>query len=191
MRPTSTVVLGCLTALLPLSLAGSGALAESVIPTQPAVTTAPGNAAQTNATVINVTTGQELLVTVKGQERRVRLACIQAPRPQQQPFARQSRQQLLNSLPAGTAVTLELRARDVFAREVAVVRHQGQDVAARQVQRGAVFVFDGYLGLCDDLPYASLEAEARRRKLGVWSTPGGIERPWDLIQRLGDTTAEP
>ncbi|WP_259722217.1 thermonuclease family protein [Synechococcus sp. CS-1328] len=184
-------MLGCLTALLPLSLAGSGALAESVIPTQPAVTTAPGNAAQTNATVINVTTGQELLVTVKGQERRVRLACIQAPRPQQQPFARQSRQQLLNSLPAGTAVTLELRARDVFAREVAVVRHQGQDVAARQVQRGAVFVFDGYLGLCDDLPYASLEAEARRRKLGVWSTPGGIERPWDLIQRLGDTTAEP
>ncbi|WP_231605230.1 thermonuclease family protein [Synechococcus sp. CBW1006] len=185
------MVRGSLAVLLPLSLVSGGALAEAVIPTQPAVSAPPGSALLSSATVIHVSTGQDLLVNVKGQERRVRLACIQAPRPQQQPFARQARQLLLDSLPAGTAVTLELRARDVFAREVAVVRHQGQDVAARQLQRGAVFVFDGYLGLCDDLPYASLEAEARRRKLGVWSTPGGIERPWDLIQRLGDTTAEP
>ena len=55
-RTTATVVLGGLAALLPLSLAGSGALADAVIPTQPAVTKAPGNAAQTKATVITVTT---------------------------------------------------------------------------------------------------------------------------------------
>ncbi len=122
-------------------------------------------------------TGQELLVRVGTAERRVRLACVQAPRPQQQPWARQARSALLALVPAGSRVSVELRGRDVFAREVAVVRRQGQDVAAALVQRGALFRFDGYLGLCSDLDYEALEEQARQRRLGVWATPAGSSAP--------------
>lgn len=160
-----------------LALAGGG------------VAAAPGPISQ--GVVLTVPTGQDLLVRVGGSERRVRLACVQAPRPQQQPWARQARTELLTLVPAGSTVSLELRGRDVFAREVAVVRLQGKDVAGALLQKGALFRYDGYLGLCEDLGYEALEQRARERRLGVWATPGGIERPWDVIQRLGDTTAEP
>jgi endonuclease YncB( thermonuclease family) len=144
-----------------------------------------------DATVLGVRNGQELEVEVDGTPRRVRLACLQAPRPQQQPWARQARQQLEGYLKPGTRVTLELRARDVFGRVVAVVRRNGDDVALPLLRRGAVFAYGGYLGRCDDLGYGAAEAEARRQLLGVWSRTGGIERPWDLMLRRNDSEEEP
>jgi micrococcal nuclease len=166
----------------------------SLVPVAPALAGSPAPVTQgplSQGVVLHVPNGQELLVRVNGEERRVRLACVQAPRPEQQPWARQARTDLLALSPSGSPVSVELRGRDVFAREVAVVRRNGQDLAAALLRRGALFRFDGYLGLCHDLGYEALEAQARQRRLGVWSTPGGIERPWDLLQRQGDTTAEP
>ena len=75
-----------------------------------------------------------------------------------------------------------MRARDVYDRIVAVVRREGKDVSPPLLQNGFLFVHDGYLGRCDDLPYAAAEAQARQKQLGVWAEPGGIQRPWDLRQ---------
>lgn len=143
------------------------------------------------ARVMGVRNGQELEVRVGERDLRVRLACIQAPRSQQQPWFDQARERLQGMLPPGSPVILELRARDVFGREVAVLRHRGDDPAVQLLREGLVFAFDGYLGRCDDLGYPSLEAEARRRGQGIWSVEGGIERPWNLLQRLNDVDEEP
>jgi len=147
----------------------------------------PGRAAPApTATVLGVESGDVLRVRLADRPRRIRLACVDAPEPLQQPWAGEARQALERALPVGTAVTVELRARDVYDRIVAVVRRGGDDVAAGQLRAGRVFLLEGYLGRCDDLPYRSIEQEARNRALGVWEVPGGLERPWDLRNRLDD-----
>lgn len=143
------------------------------------------------ATVLKVENGQVLRVRIGSEERRVRLACVQAPRPSQEPWSWLATQSLQRLVPLGGAVEVDLRARDVFGRLVGVVRRNGRDVAPSLLRRGALFAYDGYLGRCTDLGYASSEAEARRAGLGVWSVAGGIERPWNLLARQSDSTEEP
>lgn len=145
------------------------------------------------ARVLSVRNGQELRVQIAGNElpRRVRLACLQAPRPGQVPWYQEAQRRLSSLLPVGSEVSLELRGRDVFNREIALVRRNGRDVAVPLLEEGAVFRFDGLPGGCDDLNYKAVEGLARRRALGVWSVPGGIERPWTWVEREGDPSAEP
>lgn len=145
------------------------------------------------ARVLSVRNGQELRVQIAGSDlpRRVRLACLQAPRPGQVPWAQTAQRRLRALLPVGSEVSLELRGRDVFNREVALVRRNGRDVALPLLEEGAVFRFDGLPGGCNDLNYKAVEGLARRRGLGVWSVPGGIERPWSWVEREGDPSAEP
>ncbi len=154
----------------------------------------PGHAAPAStteaATVLGVESGDVLQVRLGQRTRRIRLACVDAPEPVQQPWAAEARQALERALPVGSAVSIELRARDVYDRIVAVVRLRGEDVAAGLLGSGRVFVLEGYLGRCDDLPYRALEDGARGRGLGVWEVPGGLERPWDLRDRQ-DETGEP
>ncbi len=132
--------------------------------------------------VIKVNNGQEVLVELEGQGRAVRLACVQAPLTQQQPWAKQAKDSLYRSLPQGTVVVMELRGRDVYGRIVARLINDGSDVAEPLVADGSIFAYDGYVGRCDDLPYRSLERQAKDRKSGLWAVQGGVERPWDVIE---------
>ncbi|MFN9620842.1 MAG: thermonuclease family protein [Synechococcaceae cyanobacterium] len=145
------------------------------------------------ARVLSVRNGQELRVQIAGNElpRRVRLACLQAPRPGQVPWYQEAQRRLSSLLPVGSEVSLELRGRDVFNREVALVRRNGRDVAIPLLEEGAVFRYDGLPGGCEDLNYQALEGLARRRGLGIWGPQGGIERPWVLLEQAGDPSAEP
>ena len=70
-------------------------------------------------TVLKVNNGQEVLVDINGEGRAVRLACIQAPLQQQQPWSAQAKSALSKALPQGTAVKMELQARDVYWHVVA------------------------------------------------------------------------
>ena len=138
-----------------------------------------------SVTVLAVNNGQEVLVDLGDQARAVRLACVQAPLAQQQPWARLATKQLQRELPLGSEVILELRARDVYGRLVARLLIEENDVAQPLLSQGAVFAYDGYLGRCDDLPYVDLEAQAQNASRGVWGVKGGLERPWDLIEASG------
>ena len=138
-----------------------------------------------SVTVLAVNNGQEVLVDLGDQARAVRLACVQAPLAQQQPWARLATKQLQRELPLGSEVILELRARDVYGRLVARLLIEENDVAQPLLSHGAVFAYDGYLGRCDDLPYVDLEAQAQKAFRGVWGVKGGLERPWDLIETSG------
>jgi endonuclease YncB( thermonuclease family) len=146
-----------------------------------------------SATVLSVRNGQELRVQMAGSElpRRVRLACVQAPRPSQVPWASLAQRQLRQALPVGSEVSLELRGIDDFNREVALVRRNGRDVAIPLLESGAVFHFEATSGGCVNLSYRAVEGTARTRAVGVWSVPGGIERPWLLLQREPDQNDEP
>ena len=136
-------------------------------------------------TVLAVNNGQEVLVDFGGEGRAVRLACLQAPLAQQQPWASAAADQLRELLPSGTEVTLEFRARDVYGRVVARLLLEGNDIAESLLRQGAVFAYDGYLGQCNDLSYLRFEAEARETSRGLWTVPGGPERPWNLIEASG------
>lgn len=146
-----------------------------------------------SATVLSVRNGQELRVQMAGTElpRRVRLACVQAPRPSQVPWAQQAGKQLREALPAGSEVSLELRGLDDHNRELALVRRNGRDVAIPLLESGAIFHYDRIGGSCANLSYRAVEEVARGRAAGVWSVPGGIERPWLLLLRQPDPGDEP
>lgn len=137
-------------------------------------------------TVLKVNNGQEVLVDINGEGRAVRLACIQAPLQQQQPWSAQAKSALSKALPQGSAVQMELRARDVYGRVVARLLKGKTDIASPLIRSGQVFAYDGYLGRCDDLNYQNLQSEAQHRKAGLWAVQGGIARPWDLIEASGE-----
>ncbi len=136
--------------------------------------------------VLKVNNGQEVLVEINGEGRAVRLACIQAPLHQQQPWSQQAKKTLSEALPQGSVVQMELRARDVYGRVVARLLKEKMDIAAPLVSKGQVFAYDGYLGRCDDLNYKTLQREAQSQKEGVWAVEGGLAKPWDLIEASGN-----
>ena len=159
-----------------------GLLAGTALPN---VVAAEQNHPTQIVTVLKVNNGQEVLVDINGEGRAVRLACIQAPLRQQQPWSQQAKTTLSKALPQGSVVQMELRARDVYGRVVARLLNEKIDIAAPLVSKGQVFAYDGYLGRCDDLNYQALERAAQSRKEGIWSVEGGIARPWDLIEASG------
>ncbi|QNJ19797.1 putative nuclease [Synechococcus sp. A18-25c] len=89
--------------------------------------------------VLAINNGQGVLVDLGDQGRAVRLACVQAPLAQQQPWSRLAIQQLQRLLPVGSEVVLELRARDVYGRLVARLLMQDNDVAQPLLLQGVVF----------------------------------------------------
>ena len=163
-----------------------GLLASAAIPAMVVAAQAPP---VQFVTVLKVNNGQEVLVEINGEGRAVRLACIQAPLYQQQPWSQQAKTTLSKALPKGSVVEMELRARDVYGRVVARLLKEKSDVASPLISKGEVFAYDGYLGRCDDLNYQELEREAQRRKEGVWGVKGGLPRPWDLIEASGSQSA--
>ena len=83
----------------------------------------------------------------------------------------------------GSAVAVRRLATDRYGREVVELSHRGRNVNQALVASGAAFVYWAYIRGCDRQTYGRLETEARLRGLGVWATPGGLLRPWELRAR--------
>ena len=147
----------------------------------------PGSAsAQQSVEVLSVINGQQLLIELDGDGRSLRLACLQAPRPSQQPWADQADAALNRLVQRGDRGSFDLRARDVYGRLVGRLEVGGGDVGAALVEAGAVFPWNGFVGHCDDLGYERLAESARREGRGVWSIRGGLRRPWDVMEATRD-----
>jgi endonuclease YncB( thermonuclease family) len=82
--------------------------------------------------------------------------------------------------PVGAAIALRSKATDRYGRNVAELSRGGRNLNQALVASGAAFVYWQTIGGCDRQTYGRLETEARMKGLGVWSTPGGITRPWDV-----------
>jgi len=131
------------------------------------------------ATVLSVGDGDTITIASGAQKIRVRLACIDAPETSQTPYGMESRQVLQGLLPIGSEVTLRTKAVDRYGRSVAEVLKGGSNINQTLVRSGDAFVYWQYISGCDRQTYSLLENDARLKGAGVWSVPGGIQRPWD------------
>ena len=129
--------------------------------------------------VLSIGDGDTITITNGAQKTRVRLACIDAPETSQASYGMESRQSLQRLLPIGTEVTVRSKATDRYGRTVGEVLRGSTNINQQQVASGNSFVYWQYIKGCDRQTYSNLENDARLKRLGVWSVPGGIQRPWD------------
>ena len=143
------------------------------------------------ASVLSIGDGDTITVTSGAQKIRVRLACIDAPETSQTPYGMESRQALQTLLPIGTEVTVRSKANDRYGRTVGEVLKGSTNINQSLVGSGNAFVYWQYISGCDRQTYSRLENDARLKRLGVWSVPGGIQRPWDYrrIRRGGSSAS--
>jgi endonuclease YncB( thermonuclease family) len=138
--------------------------------------------------VISVGDGDTLRVREGSRIRTVRLACIDAPETSQAPQGASARAALQALAPVGSALELRIQTTDRYGRSVAELFRGGRNLNQALVASGAAFVYWQYISGCDRNTYSRLETEARLRRLGVWSSPGGVARPWDYRQMSRPST---
>jgi endonuclease YncB( thermonuclease family) len=137
------------------------------------------------ASVLSVGDGDTITVIESGTRIKVRLACIDAPETSQSPYGKNSRRALQGLVPIGSEVTLKTKAVDRYGRSVAEVLKGGNNINQTLVRSGDAFVYWQYISGCDRQTYSRLENDARLKGVGVWSVPGGIQRPWDYRRVRG------
>ena len=140
------------------------------------------------ATVLSIGDGDTLRLRDGSRIRTVRLACIDAPETSQAPQGASARAALQALAPVGSALELRIQTTDRYGRSVAELFRGGRNLNQALVASGAAFVYWRYISSCDRNTYSRLETEARLRRLGVWSSPGGITRPWDYRQMSRPST---
>ena len=141
------------------------------------------NAKADTATVLSVGDGDTLRIRQASMVFTVRLACIDAPETSQSPWGAAARRELQGLLPIGRAVAVRRKATDRYGRTVAEVFSGGRNINQALVGSGAAFVYWQYIAGCDRNVYSRVENQARLQSLGVWSVPGGINRPWDYRRK--------
>ena len=142
------------------------------------------------SSVLSIGDGDTITVREGSQRIKVRLACIDAPETSQTPYGMESRRGLQGLLPIGSEVTLRTKAVDRYGRSVAEVLKGGSNITQTLVRSGDAFVYWQYISGCDRQTYSLLENDARLKGAGVWSVPGGIQRPWDYRRgRRGGSTS--
>ena len=140
--------------------------------------------------VLSVGDGDTITVTEGSRRIKVRLACIDAPETSQSPYGMEARKKLQGLLPIGAQVTLKTKATDRYGRSVAEVFKGSANINQSLVGSGNAFVYWQYISGCDRQTYSRLENDARLKGAGVWSVPGGIQRPWDYRRgRQGSSSA--
>ena len=133
-----------------------------------------------SATVASVGDGDTIRIRDESGKLTVRLACIDATEISQDPFGARSRDFLKKILPLGTKVTLRIQTIDRYGRSVAEVFTKKGNINQLMIEQGHGFVYRQYLKNCNRSRYLSLELQAQKLGLGVWSTSStGIQRPWD------------
>ena len=132
------------------------------------------------STIISVGDGDTIRVRDGSEKLTVRLACIDAPEISQDPYGEGSRNFLKKMLPLGAKVTLRIQTIDRYGRSVAEVFTKRGNINESIIEQGHGFVCRRYLSNCNSSRYLSLERQAQKFGLGVWSPSStGIQRPWD------------
>lgn len=129
--------------------------------------------------VLSIGDGDTLRLTSEDGIKTVRLACIDAPERAQVPYGEKSRKALQGLLPLGSTVGIRPITTDRYGREIAEVFVGARNINLQMVASGDAFIYRAFLKNCDKASYQQAENSAKAKKLGVWSTLGGIVKPWD------------
>ena len=126
-------------------------------------------------TVLSVTDGDTIKVQLSSGPIRVRFHSIDAPE-HDQPWGQEARSALASRLDH-QQVELEVWTQDRYERLVATVHLGGENINAWMVQEGHAWAYRDYL---KDPQYCQSEADARARRLGLWSLPpSSTYAPWE------------
>ena len=126
-------------------------------------------------TVLSVTDGDTIKVQLSSGPMSVRFHSIDAPE-KDQPWGLDARSALAGRL-AGRRVELEVWTQDRYERLVATVHLGGENINAWMVQEGHAWAYRDYM---KDPAYCVSEADARARRLGLWSLPpSSTYAPWE------------
>jgi endonuclease YncB( thermonuclease family) len=126
-------------------------------------------------TVLSVTDGDTLKVQLSSGPISVRMQSIDAPE-KDQPWGTEARAALASRLDR-RQVDLEVETQDRYDRLVATVFLRGENINAWMVSEGNAWAYRDYL---KDTSYCSSEADARSRRLGLWSLPSSSTyAPWE------------
>jgi len=157
---------------LPLLLAACAA--------HPSPTLPPPSARPTfTSTVLSVTDGDTLTVTVNGINEKVRLNGIDCPESDQT-FGNQATQ-LTKQLALEKAVTVTDFGRDKYHRMIGeIVLPDGRNLNRELVREGFCWWYRKYAP--NDSALEQLEVEARETKRGLWADPQPVP-PWEWRKR--------
>jgi micrococcal nuclease len=128
--------------------------------------------------VMQVKDGDTIVVRpVDGGEFSIcRLYGIDAPEAGKQPYGEESTKKL-KKLILGQEVTIEVRDRDRYGREVCVIKKESMDINLEMVKEGAAWAYRKYLKIPYASEYIDAESQARAKRLGLWKD-GNPEPPW-------------
>ena len=122
--------------------------------------------------VVKVSDGDTITVlTNENEQIRVRLFGIDAPESSQD-FGSAARK-VLSGAVAGKTVSVDVKDTDRYGRSVGVVYVGNSDVNEFMVSNGYAWAYRRFTDV-----YVNKEAEAKNKKLGLWSQSGSIP-PWD------------
>ncbi|OJW21141.1 MAG: hypothetical protein BGO49_24310 [Planctomycetales bacterium 71-10] len=143
---------------------------------------APGCFADYPAKVVGVSDGDTLTVlTAEKRQVKIRLHGIDAPESGQD-FGQRAKQ-AASELAFGKAVTIRPVDTDRYGRTVAeVTLPDGRSLNRELTREGCCWWYRAYAP--NDRTLASLEAQAKAAKRGLWSQPGAIP-PWDWRKGVG------
>lgn len=132
--------------------------------------------------VLHVTDGDTIKVQLSSGPVSVRLHSIDAPE-KDQPWGPEASAALASRL-AHQRVALEVQTQDRYERLVATVFLGDENVNAWMVSEGNAWAYRDYLR---DPSYCYAEADARSRRLGLWSLPpSSTYAPWEWRARERD-----
>lgn len=127
-----------------------------------------------NCRVMSIYDGDTMTVRCAGRKVKVRLYCIDAPEMGQKPWGKQSRDHLRSI--TSKRVRVEVRDTDRYGRTVGEVFAAKRSLNLRQVRSGWAAEYGQY---CDSRRYRIAEAGAQQERIGIWSTPGLHQSPWE------------
>ncbi len=150
------------------------------LPARPGCSEGPGQRAGNPAVALRVNDGDTITVRVNGRSERIRLIGIDAPEMGQFPWGVKAKRHLQEILSSSREVFLEFDVdrRDKYGRLLAYVRTgDGRLINEEMVKDGYAVLFTfppnvRYVGL-----FKKAQADARRRKAGIWGNTGLEETP--------------
>jgi endonuclease YncB( thermonuclease family) len=129
-------------------------------------------------TVLSVHDGDTLTLQIGAEQKKIRLAGIDAPELKQ-PFGPESRDALRQSV-LNQAVNIDTTKQDRYGRAVGKVLLNGEDVNLKQVSAGLAWVYTDYikeLSVEDREQYRAAETAANDAHIGLWQDEEPVA-PW-------------
>lgn len=123
--------------------------------------------------VVSVADGDTITVLVNNEQRKVRLAEIDAPE-KTQAFGSRAKIQLSDKV-FGKSVRVDYHEKDRYGRFVGYVKVDNRNVNLEMVEEGFAWRYTQY---SKDLDYGRAQAKAQERRAGLWADPNPTP-PWE------------